>query len=269
VTPGARRPLEAVLVERGLAADADEARALVAAGRVLVANAPAWSPRRGVAPGEPVSIVQTARFVGRGGEKLDAALDGFAVDVAGVLALDVGASTGGFTDCLLARGARRVLAVDVGHGQLHERLLADARVVARERTNVRDLTPAEVTAALGGASELLTADVAFASLAGLAPHLVLLAAAGQLVVLVKPQFEADRRTVSRGRGVVDDPAAWRAALGRCASAFEQAGAGIMGAMASPLPGASGNVEFFLHARVGAAGGDGTLLDAAVDAAPRT
>ena len=133
-------PLDQVLVERGHAADLATARQLVAEGRVLVDGAPAWSPdarRRAERAGRSSST--RATFVGRGGEKLDGALERFAVDVRGRRALDVGASTGGFTDCLLQRGAARVLAVDVGHGQLHERLLADVRVVSLERTNVRDL----------------------------------------------------------------------------------------------------------------------------------
>lgn len=251
-----RRPLDRVLVDRGLAGSLEEARALVAAGRVLVGGAPATTPARAVDRAEPLQVVVPERFVGRGGVKLDGALEAFAVDVTGSRALDVGSSTGGFTDCLLSRGARRVLAVDVGRHQLHERLRTDPRVVSSESTNVRDLEPGVVAAALGGPPTILVADLSFTSLGAHAGALVGLADDGaDLVVLVKPQFEVDRATASRGRGVVTDPDAWRSAIARCASAFESAGAGIMGIVPSQVRGASGNVEFFLHAVVGAAPSD--------------
>jgi 23S rRNA (cytidine1920-2'-O)/16S rRNA (cytidine1409-2'-O)-methyltransferase len=248
VTPARRRPLGRVLVERGYAVDLDGAHELVAAGRVLVGGAPAFSTTRAVAADEQVVLVAERTFAGRGAVKLDGALRRFEVDVAGRRALDVGASTGGFTDCLLANGAARVLAVDVGHHQLHERLLADERVVSMEGTNVRDLDPAAVEASLGGPPDVLTVDVSFTSLVTHAATLVRLAAhGGTLLLLVKPQFEVDHVTASRGRGVITDPAAWRSVLLRCTSAIEAAGAGIMGAMASTILGASGNVEFFLLA----------------------
>jgi 23S rRNA (cytidine1920-2'-O)/16S rRNA (cytidine1409-2'-O)-methyltransferase len=247
-----RQPLDRALVARGLAADLDVARTLVRDGRVLVAGAPGLSPLRLVAAAEPLVVVAAPRFVGRGGDKLEGALERFVLDVAGRVALDVGASTGGFTDCLLQRGCARVLAVDVGRAQLHERLCADPRVVSLERTNVAELGAEAVRAALGRAPELVTADLSFTSLAHHMPTLVAVAAHdADLVVLVKPQFEVDHATASRGRGVVTDPVAWREALERCASATRAAGAGIMGAMASPLLGAAGNVEFFVHAAAGA------------------
>jgi 23S rRNA (cytidine1920-2'-O)/16S rRNA (cytidine1409-2'-O)-methyltransferase len=253
VPSGPRRPLDQVLVTRGLADDLEVARALIADGRVLVGGAVALHAARGVTAAEPIVVSQPARFVGRGGDKLDAALERFAIDVRGLDALDAGASTGGFTDCLLQRGARRVLAVDVGHDQLHERLWADDRVVVAERTNVRDLTADVVSRALGGPAAVVTVDLSFTSVTEHVRSLTGLAAAGaELVVLVKPQFEVDRRTASRGRGIVTSPAAWRDVLERAASALEAAGAGIMGAMASPLRGASGNAEFFVWARRGAA-----------------
>jgi len=217
----------------------------VQSGRVLVAGAVADRPARLVAPSEPVVVSgPPPRFVGRGGEKLDGALGHFAVAVAGRRALDAGASTGGFTDCLLQRGAALVVAVDVGHGQLHARLRGDRRVVSRERTNLRELT---VDAVGGEPFELLVADLSFISLATVAAPLVSLAGLGaDLVVLVKPQFEAGRKEASRGRGVIRDPATWRLALERAASAMQSQGATMMGAMVSPLTGADGNVEFFLH-----------------------
>ena len=252
MSPTPRRALDRVLVDRGLAEDLDTARELIAAGQVLVAGAPGLTPTRAVASTEVVSLIEQPRFVGRGGEKLEAALQAFGIDVAGGLALDVGASTGGFTDCLLVRGIARVLAVDVGTNQLHERLRKDPRVVSLERTNVRDLTLAQVRAVLGALSTIVTVDLSFTSLVPHAPHLVELASHdASLIVLVKPQFEVDRATASRGRGVVTEPREWHAVLERAASAFERSGAGIIGVMASPLTGASGNVEFLVHARRGA------------------
>jgi 23S rRNA (cytidine1920-2'-O)/16S rRNA (cytidine1409-2'-O)-methyltransferase len=212
---------------------------------VTVAGAPATKPSRLVAPGEPIVVLGPAnRFVGRGGEKLDAALAHFDVDVAGKRCLDAGASTGGFTDCLLQRGALEVVAVDVGYGQLHERLRADPRVDVRERTNIRSVTADDV----GGSADVVVADLAFISLATVAPALLGLAAPGaDLVLLVKPQFEAGRQEVARGRGVIVDPRVWREALDIVVGALERGGAVIMDAMASPLTGADGNVEFLLHA----------------------
>jgi len=186
-----------------------------------------------------------ARFVGRGGEKLDAALERFGLDVSGTKALDVGASTGGFTDCLLQRGAASVVALDVGHGQLHPRLRQDPRVRCVERHNVRGAEPGP----LGGPFALVVADVSFISLGAVVADLLRLSAPGaDLVVLVKPQFESGRREVGRGRGVIRDPQLWRAALESVGSAFAGRGATMMGVMVSPLAGAEGNVEFFEHLR---------------------
>jgi len=199
-----------------------------------------------VAPDEPIQVLgPPPRFVGRGGEKLEAALARFAIDVAGRRAADLGASTGGFTDCLLQRGAAEVVAVDVGYGQLHERLRADPRVVVRERTNVRDLLPGD----LGPSPEVLVADLSFISLRTVLPAVLPLAAPGaDVVLLVKPQFEAGRQEAARGKGVITDPSIWRRVLEEVAAALEAGAAAIMGAMASPLTGADGNVEFLLHAR---------------------
>jgi 23S rRNA (cytidine1920-2'-O)/16S rRNA (cytidine1409-2'-O)-methyltransferase len=202
-----------------------------------------------VAPEEPVRIAGDGpRFVSRGGEKLDAALDRFGVDVVGRIALDAGASTGGFTDCLLQRGSARVVAVDVGHGQLDVRLRNDPRVSVLERTNVRHLTPAD----LGGETfGVLTADLSFISLRTVAPALVTLAEPGaDLVVLVKPQFEAGRQEASRGRGVIRDPSVWDRVVEDVAAAFVSEGAVMMDRMRSPLTGAQGNVEFLVHLRKG-------------------
>jgi 23S rRNA (cytidine1920-2'-O)/16S rRNA (cytidine1409-2'-O)-methyltransferase len=259
----ARRPLDETLVTRGCALDLEEARSLIASGRVLVGGAPALHAARGVSSAEPVVVLSVDRFVGRGGEKLEAALERFAVDPSGRTALDAGSSTGGFTDCLLQHGAAKVLAVDVGRAQLHGTLLQDPRVVSLERTNIRDLEPDEVRRHLEGQlASIVTVDLSFTSVTTHVRHLVELAMPGaDFIVLVKPQFEVDKVTASKGNGVISDPGAWAGALSRCATAMETAGAGIMGAMASPIRGAEGNVEFLLHAVIGRERAGGAALDA--------
>jgi 23S rRNA (cytidine1920-2'-O)/16S rRNA (cytidine1409-2'-O)-methyltransferase len=241
-----RRRLDAELVRRGLVGSRQQAQELIAAGRVTVGGAPALKAARQVAPDEPLVVAgEPARFVSRGGEKLDAALARFAVPVDGARALDAGASTGGFSDCLLQRGAASVVAVDVGYGQLHERLRADPRVEVHDRTNIRAVDPA----GLGAPFDVVVADLSFISLRLVLD--VLLGAArpqGDLVLLVKPQFEAGRQAVSRGRGVIRDPEVWREVLDTVRDALGERGATIMDAMVSPLPGAEGNVEFLLHVR---------------------
>lgn len=216
-----------------------------------------------VASGEAVEVTGPApRFVSRGGDKLDAALDHFAVDVAGRHALDAGASTGGFTDCLLQRGASGVTALDVGYGQLHERLRADPRVTVVERTNVRHYAAA-------APFRVVVADLSFISLTTVAPALLgdNAAPGADVVVLVKPQFEAGRAEASRGKGVVRDPEVWRRALVEVLGALEARGAAMMGVMVSPLTGAGGNVEFLAHLRAHtpASGAPAPGLGAAVDA----
>jgi 23S rRNA (cytidine1920-2'-O)/16S rRNA (cytidine1409-2'-O)-methyltransferase len=237
------------LVRRGLVASRRHAREAIEGGRVTVSGAPASKPTRMVAPHEPVLLSGDApRFVSRGGDKLAGALERFGVDPTGLRALDAGASTGGFTDCLLQAGASRVVAVDVGYGQLHERLRGDGRVEVHERTNVRDLAPGD----LGEPFPLIVADLSFISLRTVAPNLVGLAAPGaDLVLLVKPQFEAGREEASRGKGVIRDPEVWRRVLGEVVAALDAVGTAMMGGMASPLRGADGNVEFLVHARKGA------------------
>jgi 23S rRNA (cytidine1920-2'-O)/16S rRNA (cytidine1409-2'-O)-methyltransferase len=233
-------------VRRGLAPSRQQAQADIAAGRVTVAGAPADKAARLVAPDEAIRVLGPApRFVGRGGEKLEGALERFDVVVTGRRAYDLGASTGGFTDCLLQRGAASVVAVDVGYGQLHERLRADPRVEVHERRNVRDLGPGDV----GAPAEVLVADLSFISLRTvLAGALALAVPGADVVLLVKPQFEAGREEAARGKGVITDPTVWRRVLEEVAGTLEGLGAAIMGAMASPLTGADGNVEFLLHAR---------------------
>ena len=219
-----------------------------------------------VAAEEPIVVLgPSPRFVSRVGEKLDAALERFAIDVAGLRALDAGASTGGFVDCLLQRGVSEVIAVDVGRGQLDARLRSDPRVVVREGCNIRSAEPAVLGD--GGPVGVLTADLSFISLRTVATALVrLVRAGGDLVVLVKPQFEAGRVEASRGKGVIREPAVWRDALISVASSLGSAGTGIMGAMASPLRGAAGNVEFFLHATASGASTSPTRIESLADAA---
>jgi 23S rRNA (cytidine1920-2'-O)/16S rRNA (cytidine1409-2'-O)-methyltransferase len=236
----------------------------IAAGVVLVAGTQADKAARMVAPDEPVTLLGPPQpFVSRGGQKLEAALTGFSLSPQGRRALDAGASTGGFTDCLLQRGAAHVYAVDVGHGQLDQRLREDARVTVLERVNVRALTPETVREKDPGfvPCSLITADLSFISLVTVVPVLCgpVGDAEADLVLLVKPQFEAGRVIVARGKGVVRDPEVWRQALERVTSALADAGTGIMGAMVSPLTGPAGNVEFLVHARKGAANG---LVDGA-------
>lgn len=259
-----RRRLDAELVRRGLAASRTQARTLVESGKVTVGGAPAPKPTRLVDPAEAIELVGDGpRFVSRGGEKLDAALDRFGVNPAGRRVVDAGSSTGGFTDCVLQRGAREVLAIDVGRNQLHERIRADARVAVHEQTNIRHAEPADY----GGPASLVVADLSFISLQVVAPHLRAFAETGaDLVVLVKPQFEAGKAEADKARGVIRDPEIWRRTLDSATTALSDAGAAIMGVMASPITGGDGNVEFLVHARVGAVSADPSTWAAWRDAA---
>lgn len=240
---GRRRRLDAEMVRRGMANSRTEAQRLIESRRVTVGGSAAVKPSRLVHPGEAVVVAgDPPRYVSRGGHKLEAALDTFGISVAGRRAIDVGASTGGFTDCLLQHGAVAVAAIDVGRNQLHERLRADPRVSSFERTDVRGVD----VAAIGGPAPLVVADVSFISLRLIAADICSLATA-DIVVLVKPQFEAGRVEADRGRGVIRDPDVWRQALLGAWGAIVGAGAAIMGVMVSPVTGAEGNVEFLLHA----------------------
>ena len=221
-----------------------EAALAIRAGLVTVSGRPAAKAAMLVAPEDSIAMGGPARrFVSRGGEKLDAALDRFGIDASGRLALDAGASTGGFTDVLLRRGAARVIALDVGYGQLDWRLREDPKVITMERTNVRALDPVM----LPYAPNMVTADLSFISLRLALPSLARCASASaDLVLLVKPQFEAGRDDVGTG-GVVSDPAIWSSAMRSVASSCGELGFRVRGIMASPLLGPAGNVEFVLHA----------------------
>ncbi len=237
-----RRRLDAELVRRGLAETRSQARGHIEAGRVLVSGALATKAARMVDAGEPVVLAgDPPRYVGRGGEKLEGALDAFHLDPTGLRLLDAGASTGGFTDCLLQHGAAHVVALDVGHGQLHPRLRDHDCVTVLERTNVRHADPEQL-----GTFDGVVADLSFISLTTVMAALVgLTAPGGWLVLLVKPQFEAGRREVSRAKGVISDPAVWRDALLRVAASAESCGAVVTGLAESPIRGGEGNREFLL------------------------
>jgi 23S rRNA (cytidine1920-2'-O)/16S rRNA (cytidine1409-2'-O)-methyltransferase len=237
-----RLRIDQLLVERGLAESRERAQALVMAGYVLVGGEKASKPGQAVKRDSVVELTQRLPYVSRGGLKLAGALDRFGVDVAGRVCVDIGASTGGFTDCLLQRGAARVYAVDVGAGQLDWKLRNDARVVVKEGLNARYLTPEDI----GEPADLITCDASFISVTMILPAATpLLKPEGAMIVLVKPQFEVGRGQVGKG-GIVKDPALHRAACARVEDAVR--GRGFRTAMMeSPILGAEGNREFLLYA----------------------
>jgi 23S rRNA (cytidine1920-2'-O)/16S rRNA (cytidine1409-2'-O)-methyltransferase len=238
-----RTRLDTALVARGLFPSRARAQAAVLAGRVRVDGAAALKPGAPVPADAALAVAPAPEYVSRGGLKLAGALDRLDVDVSSALALDLGASTGGFTDCLLRRGASRVIALDVGYGQLDWRLRQDPRVHVMERTNARALAPG----ALPFAPDLVTCDLAFISVETVWPAVVTcLDPAYRALVLVKPQFEAGRGRVGSG-GVVRDPAERAAAIRRVAAALEGAGGVVAGLTRAEPPGPKGNREFFLLA----------------------
>jgi 23S rRNA (cytidine1920-2'-O)/16S rRNA (cytidine1409-2'-O)-methyltransferase len=233
-----KKRLDVLLVERGLAESRSQAQALVLAGRVRGHT----KAGEQVDEGAELEVAAGPRFLSRGGEKLAHALAELRIDVTGEDCLDVGASTGGFTDCLLQSGAARVIALDVGYGQLHPRLRSDPRVTVLERTNVRELD----CAALAFRPTFVTADVSFISLAKALPPALACAAPGwRALVLVKPQFEAGPADVGKG-GVVRDPAVRARVLDAIAAQVPEWGARLEGIVESGLPGPKGNREFFFH-----------------------
>jgi 23S rRNA (cytidine1920-2'-O)/16S rRNA (cytidine1409-2'-O)-methyltransferase len=240
--------LDTLLVERGLAASRERARALILAGEVLVDGAPA--PKAGTMVRADAEVALTARdhpYVGRGGLKLAHALDAFAIDVSGALALDIGASTGGFTDVLLQRGAARVVALDVGHSQLDWKLRTDPRVVVLERVNARSLDAARLPADLRS-FDIVAIDVSFISLRHILPVVPpLLRPAGNVVALVKPQFEAGREEVGKG-GIVRDERVRQRVVDEVTAEADKLGLRRAGLTESPIAGMEGNKEFLLHLR---------------------
>lgn len=238
-----RLRLDLVLVERGLVDTREKARALILAGQVLVDGQKLDKAGHAVAEDARVELLDSPRFVGRGGLKLEAALEHFGIQAAGKICLDIGSSTGGFTDCLLQRGAARVYAIDVGTGQLDWKLRNDPRVVVREQFNARYLTRAEVPETVS----LAVSDVSFISITMILPALSnVLAKDAEMVILVKPQFELEREQVGKG-GIIRDPALHQQACDRVTEAVHRLGFET-GIIPSPVLGAEGNQEFLLHAR---------------------
>lgn len=250
-----RKRLDVLLVERGLAESRSKAQALVIAGLV-----PGYDkPGAQVDERAELTVVSSPAFVSRGGEKLAHALDALDLDPSGHDCLDVGASTGGFTDCLLQRGAARVIALDVGHGQLHPRLRDDPRVTVLERVNVRHL------ATLPFAPDLVVCDVSFISVRTALPAALRLAAPSwEVLVLVKPQFEAARGEAPKG--VVRDPAVQRRVLREVCAVASDWGAQVLGVVDSGVPGPKGNREFFVHLRASESATDPDDVDRWIDRA---
>ena len=240
-----KKRLDFVLVERSLVTTRERARALILAGQVKVNGTVLSKAGTAVADDALIELLTPDHpYVSRGGIKLAHALDVFRIDATGRLALDIGASTGGFTDVLLQRGASTVIALDVGRGQLDWRLRTDPRVIVKEGVNARVLTVTDIPHAV----DLVTIDVAFISLRHIVPALLpVLAPGADVVALVKPQFEAGRDQVGKG-GIVSDPAVHEAVLAQVSSAASAAGFSRLAMTPSPITGAEGNREFFLHLR---------------------
>ena len=244
--PPRKQRLDEALAAAGLFQSAESARRAVMAGMVLRNGAPATKPGTAVRGDDVLSLVKKERFVGRGGLKLEAALEWFGIDVEGRVCLDVGASTGGFTDCLLQRGAAKVYAVDVGKNQLDWRLRNDPRVVSREGVNARFLEPADFEPV----PALAVGDVSFISLKAILPAVFqVLRPGGDGIFLIKPQFEAPREAVGAG-GIVREESVRQACVEKIREFVERAGHRWLGAIPSPITGRDGNVEFLCHVGTG-------------------
>ena len=243
-----RTRLDVAMVKRGLCASRSEATHLIASHAVTVSGATADKPSRLVGNDEPIEIVAQKKFVSRGGEKLEHALIQFEIDVTDRSVLDAGASTGGFTDCVLQHGAQRVAAFDVGRGQLHEKLLHDARVVSIENFNVREIS----SESLPFPCSLAVVDLSFISLRKVLAALVSVLSpepghsVGEIVLLVKPQFEAGREEVSKGKGVITDPSIHERTVNEVSEEAVRLGCSVKGIVMSPIKGAEGNTEFLMH-----------------------
>jgi 23S rRNA (cytidine1920-2'-O)/16S rRNA (cytidine1409-2'-O)-methyltransferase len=241
--------LDALLVQRGLVESREKARALILAGKVAVPGLAAIKAGALVDPDREVHVAEPDHpWVSRGGIKLAHALDTFGIDVTDRLGLDIGASTGGFTDVLLQRGARHVIALDVGHNQLHWKLRSDSRVTVREGVNARTLSPDDLPQ-LGAGAGIVAIDVSFISLRLILPRVPALVAPGaDVIALVKPQFEAGREDVGRG-GLVKDPAVHARVVDEVTQAAAAVGLNRAGLIESPITGAEGNREFLVHFRM--------------------
>jgi 23S rRNA (cytidine1920-2'-O)/16S rRNA (cytidine1409-2'-O)-methyltransferase len=259
----ARKRIDRVLVERGLIESRERAARRIMAGEVLVDGQRVDKVGALVSPTAFIEIVGRSRYVSRGGDKLEHALQHFGVNVAGQICIDIGASTGGFTDCLLQAGAERVYAVDVGPSQLDARLRRDERVIVMEHSNARSLDPR----IFSDLPSIAAVDVAFISLEKILPAVFsVLTPRGQVIALVKPQFEVGRGAVGKG-GVVRDPEQHRAVVARLARYSILRGWHVLGVTASPLRGPKGNREFFLHLSTHGrtAGNLETLIERSVEA----
>ena len=240
----ARLRLDAWLVKQGIATDVAHAKTLVDQGLILVNGSIALTDNRMIANSDSVLLSTPARFVSRGGDKLEAALLSFGVELDGKRVLDVGASTGGFTDCVLQRGAGEVMSLDVGKSQLHDRLVRDPRVKVLDSTNARTITSAQV-----GHFDVVVADLSFISLRQVATALCeVLRPHGDMILLVKPQFEAEKSEVDKGAGVIRDVEIHQRTIAQVVGAFNSQGMKQSGLIESPLRGADGNTEFLLHLR---------------------
>jgi 23S rRNA (cytidine1920-2'-O)/16S rRNA (cytidine1409-2'-O)-methyltransferase len=250
-----RERLELVLVSRGVVVDIDAAKQAIDDRLVQVNGSIAISYSHLVAPNDQILLAVTPRFVSRGGFKLEAALEHFKIDLAGLRVLDVGASTGGFTDCALQHGARQVVALDVGKNLLHEKLRSDERVVEVSETNARDIGDLANTVAVAGNAlfaekfDVVVADLSFISVHEVLPSmLAVLKADGLLILLVKPQFEATRLEADKASGVIEDPEIHQRVCREVSEATSQKGCTVLGVIESPIRGQQGNIEFLLGAK---------------------
>lgn len=239
--------LDQALVERGLCESREKAKRLILAGQALINGQLAHKSSDKVSDGDKLALKQTEKFVSRGGQKLEHALEHFGIEVDGVVAIDMGASTGGFTDCLLQRGAKKVYAVDVGRGQLAWKLRQDPRVVVMERTNARQLTPAGFADGFEPV-DLIVIDCSFISLKKLLPAAIaLLRRSGRIAALIKPQFEAGKAEADRGAGVIRDSQVHERVISELKQFVDvQPELNWRGLTESPLLGPAGNKEFLTH-----------------------
>ena len=236
--------LDQLLMEKGLAESREKARRLIMAGQVLVDGQPAPKPGHTLSPDREIVLKEVERFVSRGGEKLEGAMEAFNLDLTGKVCLDIGSSTGGFTDCMLQHGAAKVYAVDVGKGQLHWKLREDPRVVVMEEVNARYLTQADIPEL----ADFSSIDTSFISLTNILPAVKgILKPDGEIVSLIKPQFEAGKEEVDKGRGVITDPVIHEAVISKIRKfGTETLGLKWLGFTTSPLKGPKGNIEFLAY-----------------------
>jgi len=239
--------IDRALVSAGLARTIEEAHALVADDRVTVNGAPVLNAARQVTARDQIAVIEIVKFVSRGGLKLDAALEHLNVEVAGARVLDAGASTGGFVDCLLQRGAAQVVACDVGRGLLHPKVATDPRVEVRDEVNARDIGAMVREGSMQGDFDLVVADLSFISLTAVAEGLMAAARkGGTLLLLVKPQFEATKEEVDKGSGVISDEAIRQRCIGAVRASLERLGARFVAEVECAVPGPAGNREHWLQ-----------------------